>query len=300
MSENSPRPEDEPIPGIPSPPPDELSDTADLPESFDPDTPPAAEDPDATRVTPGDPDATQLTPVDRDATQVTPMDPDATRVTPMDPDATRVTPIGDAPTTALPVDPDATRIVGGDHWTGRAQVPPPDGVRDAVPPQEWAEEEQAQERRWWLPIVLGIAGVLLVLAIVLATVLLMNRDDEPEPIVPVSPTRPSPTAQPSPAASPSAQPSPSAETSGPAVQIEVPDVTGDTEASAVNRLIQRGFQTQVLYQDDPTTEPGRVIATNPIAGTLATPGSTVQVIVAQAPSPQPSDDESDSPEPQES
>jgi serine/threonine-protein kinase len=68
-------------------------------------------------------------------------------------------------------------------------------------------------------------------------------------------------------------------------QVTVPDVTGSDQASAEQRLGAAGFN--VATQTRPVTDPaqnGVVVAQRPTGGTRADKGSTVTIVVGQAPS----------------
>jgi hypothetical protein len=244
MSENSPRPEN-----ARDPDPDRtLADDGGL-----------GDDPDATR---------DYGRSDPDATQVTPPDPDATR-SPRGPDATRVT----------PVDPDA--------WRGRAGVPPTDPVRGAIPPQEteeWAQTDQEEPgRRWWLPILFGLLGVLLVLGIILAMVLANSDDgaDNPTPAPSRTPGRTASAASVSPSAAPTVTAaSPSIVQT--ATTVVVPETHGDTQAQATGKLEALGLIVRIQFQEDPIATPGTVLASSPIANSVVPSGSEIVLIIAKA------------------
>jgi hypothetical protein len=173
-------------------------------------------------------------------------------------------------------------------WAGRAEVRRPDagGVRQAVPPDEWQDYEDSG-RRWWLPIVLGILG-LLMLAVLGAGVWLIMRTQNEKPAPATSATstasaRPSQTsASPSPT---TASPSPTA--SGPA-QVLVPPLVGLTADQAETLLQQNHLNFQLLYRYDPNTPVGNVIEANPVVGTLVDQGSNVTLVISSAASSSPS------------
>jgi hypothetical protein len=209
-----------------------------------------------------------------------------------DPDATR--PLGAAGAAgaagAGAADPDATQV--GDAWTGRAEV------RGAVPPEDateqWAGEEPEPEepgRRWWLPILMGLLGLLIIIGVI-AAIVGLTRDDNPEPTPTLSPAAPtSAAASPSPA-SQSPSPAPSSAPPTATATVLVPDVTGNTEAVATGKLSALGLNVHVQTQEDPVATPGTVLASVPTAGSEVPSGSDITIIVAKAvpesPRPQPS------------
>jgi hypothetical protein len=167
-------------------------------------------------------------------------------------------------------------------WAGRAEVRPPDagGVRQAIPPDEWQAYEDSG-RRWWLPIVLGILG-LLMLGVLGAGVWLIMRtqNDKPTPATSATSTASAQPSQTSASAAPTtASPSPTA--SGPA-QALVPPVVGLTAAQAESLLQQSQLNFQLLYRNDPNTPAGNVIEASPAVGTQVDQGSTVTLVISSA------------------
>jgi PASTA domain len=174
-------------------------------------------------------------------------------------------------------DTEATQIVNA--WTGRAEV------RGPVPPQygdEWTDQEPGEPgRRWWMPILLGLLGVLLILAGVAAVTLLRrNTTSEPTPIPPVTPTAAHPVT-----ASPSPPPSSPPPTTAPptASTVLVPPTTGDSLPVARGKLEALGLVVHVSEQENPTATPGTVLTTDPPAGRTVPAGSDIIVFVAKAP-----------------
>ena len=68
-------------------------------------------------------------------------------------------------------------------------------------------------------------------------------------------------------------------------QVTVPDVIGQSEASATAELQAAGFKVKVQEQLADEADDGRVLDQSPNAGTEADEGSTVTIIVGQAPGP---------------
>jgi hypothetical protein len=185
-------------------------------------------------------------------------------------------------------DPDATQVVNA--WTGRAEVrgpiPPDDG-------EEWTEQGPDEPgRRWWMPIFLGLLGLLVVIAaIVAATLLSRNNDNQPVPTTPATPSA-APTPR---STSPSAPQTNAPPSSAPptATTVVVPETFGDSEAVARGKLEAIGLVVHVMTQEDPVAKPGTVLATTPPAGSEVLSGSDITVIVARAmastsPEPKPS------------
>jgi eukaryotic-like serine/threonine-protein kinase len=66
-------------------------------------------------------------------------------------------------------------------------------------------------------------------------------------------------------------------------QKAVPDVAGDEAAEAANELGQAGFRTRTAREASSSVESGRVIRTDPEAGTRIDEGSTVTIVVSSGP-----------------
>ena len=80
--------------------------------------------------------------------------------------------------------------------------------------------------------------------------------------------------------------------------VEVPDVTGATEAQARSDLAQAGFEVQVVEQESSISSPGQVLAQSPQPGTQLARGSLVTITVAiAAPEPTPEPTPTPTPEP---
>ncbi len=76
--------------------------------------------------------------------------------------------------------------------------------------------------------------------------------------------------------------------------VELPNVTGATEAQARSDLAQAGFEVQVVEQESSISSPGQVLAQSPQPGTQLARGSLVTITVALAapvptPTPTPTD-----------
>jgi eukaryotic-like serine/threonine-protein kinase len=68
-----------------------------------------------------------------------------------------------------------------------------------------------------------------------------------------------------------------------APQVSVPAVTGQDQVTASNTITQAGLQPAIVGQNSNTVPAGKVIATNPAAGTMVAKGSTVQLFVSTGP-----------------
>src|SRR6266511_2415769 len=185
---------------------------------------------------------------------------------------------------------DAGAPVESPRWSARAQVRPGGAtpVRDAAP-GDWEEvTDPYGGRSWFTPIILSAVALLLIAMLVIGLVLIY-RATRPS-TVPEPPVTASTSATPSPTqpARPSAVPTSAAPSRTAAAKVTVPgDVVGKSQAAARAELEALGLVVQVKNQQNPTAEPGTVLATNPKAGTPVDPGSTVVLVVATAPPPPP-------------
>ncbi len=204
-------------------------------------------------------------------------------------DDTRPVPrTGDAPT--APFDRtapmDQTRAMpavtddAGAAWSGRAEVrTPPPVPPDGTMAGGWAPvaAEPPGGRRWWLPILVGVAALLLV-GLVGAGVyaLTSGNGDDPAPAASAqaAPTSAAPTTE-SPSPEPtSASPSPEEET------VVVPEVVGLTSAKARRALDDAGLTYRLRFRES-DEEPGTVLDSRPSVGEQVEAGSRVELIIAR-------------------
>jgi hypothetical protein len=165
-------------------------------------------------------------------------------------------------------------------WAGRAGVPPPAPPRG--PGQtEWAEPEDPDQRRWWMPILLGVLALVLIAVIAFGLWLLL-RDDGANPEPTPSPTAAPTSVVPTTAAPTTAAPTTAAPTS--AAAIAVPPVIGRTEAEARSLLDGAGLQPRLEFveSDQPA---GTVVDADPQPGSQVAPDSTVTLFISEGPPP---------------
>ncbi|MEH1124658.1 PASTA domain-containing protein [Micromonospora sp. CPCC 206061] len=179
------------------------------------------------------------------------------------------------------VDETAPIPTAGGAWSGRAGVPPPDAtaIRGPVPP-DW-EPVPEDERRWWMPILLGIIALLLLGMLIVGVWLIMRADDSgagdetPAPTASVVPTTAAAPTTAAPATS-----APATATSGP-VSIEVPQVVGLTQADAQAQLDAAGLPYRLEFR--PSDRPaGTVIDTDPAGGRTVPEGTQVVLVIAES------------------
>ncbi|HEY2161795.1 MAG TPA: Stk1 family PASTA domain-containing Ser/Thr kinase [Solirubrobacteraceae bacterium] len=67
-------------------------------------------------------------------------------------------------------------------------------------------------------------------------------------------------------------------------KVNVPDVTGQTQQAATSNLVNAGFKVGTVTQQQTTSSPaGTVISQSPSGGTPEVPGTSINIVVAQAP-----------------
>jgi hypothetical protein len=269
---------------------------------------PSEADPDATQIaSPSDPDATQIaSPADPEATQIAPpSDADATQIVP-DADATQVVPPTrpgdeaatepfdkpDEPATQIlrPPAPDPTAALPPvpPTWRGQFGVQPPGPNDDRT--STWSEPPPSSGRAWWLPILVGIVGLLVLVGVAFALVAAMRHTSSPAPVPsatkptpsqvpPTSPAAPSPTVS-----SPPATPSASSNSF-----ITIPSTwEGLLFTDVENEINGLGLKYALQPQVDSSVLPNTVINTIPAPGNQVVPGTTITIIYAAPPPPSPS------------
>lgn len=193
---------------------------------------------------------------------------------------------GDATARQEPVNPTAPLPPTPSAWSGRAEVPPPRPVGYREPTTEWYTEEQAN-RRWWMPILLGILALLLIALIGVGVWLALRAADRgpaPSPTLSLpATTAPATSAAPT-SAAPSTQPPTTPPTTSAAAQVPMPPLVGLSEATARAILDRLGVDYRV--ETRPSDRPaGTVIETDPGVGELISEGKQVTVVVAEAAAP---------------
>lgn len=168
---------------------------------------------------------------------------------------------------------------GAGGWSGRAGVPPPDATAIRGPvPSDW-EPVPGDERRWWMPILLGFIALLLLGVLVVGIWLIMRASDSGTG---GETPAPSPSAVPTTAAAPTTPAptsAPATTTSGP-VSVEVPNVVGLTQADAQAQLDAAGlpYRLEFRQSDRPT---GTVIDTDPAGGMTVPEGTQIVLVIAE-------------------
>ncbi|MFU8853194.1 PASTA domain-containing protein [Micromonospora sp. SL1-18] len=171
-------------------------------------------------------------------------------------------------------------------WSGRAGVPPPRPAGHDGAGTEWYAEEQP-DRRWWMPILLGILALALIALIGLGVWLALRaaeRDPGPAPSPSLAPsTVPETSAAPTTTAPSSSPPTTPPTTTAKA---SMPPLVGlpESVARAVLDGLDVPYRTEHRTSDRPA---GTVIETDPAAGELIGGDDQVTIVVAEAGEPTP-------------
>jgi hypothetical protein len=172
---------------------------------------------------------------------------------------------------------------GQPRWEARASVPPP-GARPATGYEYYEEPAPPPDDRNWLkPLLLGVVGLVLLIALLTGVWLIYTADDEPpapEASAPPTATAPATVATTAPPAT-SAPPT----TAEPETVTVPDDLIGIDEAEARQKLADAGLRVQVTRREDATMAPGTVIEVQPEPGSDVEPNSVVRIVVASAPKP---------------
>jgi hypothetical protein len=168
-------------------------------------------------------------------------------------------------------------------WSGRAGVPPtrPPTVRGPAP-AEWSDDDGQVNRRWWLPIVVGLIALVLLGMLAFGIWLIVQASQTGTGPPPISPSpSASPTPEPTSAAPTTAAPTPSETV---AATVLVPPVIGLSQEEAQALLEQAGLTFQ-LQSGESNRPPGTVIATDPRPSTAVATGAQVTLVIASPPAP---------------
>ncbi|MBO4204557.1 PASTA domain-containing protein [Micromonospora echinofusca] len=175
-------------------------------------------------------------------------------------------------------------------WSGRAEVRPPQPADDGGP-GDWYVDQDQSDRRWWLPIVVGIVAMLLLGVLGFGVWLIVRstqRDPGPSPLPTVAPSvtgPPSPTAPAAPSDEPSetagqpTAPQTTAASPTTAAPAQVPPLVGLTreQAVAVLERLDLDYRIRTRESDRP---PGTVVATEPGPGEPLPEDEEITLIVA--------------------
>jgi PASTA domain len=220
-----------------------------------------------------------------DGSNHAPRDGDATAVTPRPPqrDSTSIMP---------PADDWSTGRAGA-PWAGRAEVRPPrPGVDSDYPDEDWTAVPPSEQRgKWWMPILAGIVGLILVALLGWGIWLIIQAQDKND-------QAPAPVPTTSAAAPPTTQPTTEATTAAPTTRpttteptqtaVTIPALRGLSQQDALQALSRRGLSSRLRFVVSTEAPPGTVIDSDPPEGREVPPDTTVTLIIAAEPTPTPS------------
>jgi hypothetical protein len=202
-----------------------------------------------------------------------------------DDDETVLHPRGDA-TSVMPPARDAWAAGEGQApWAGRAEVRPP---RPGYQDTDWTTSTQPAEPRgkWWMPILVGIIGLILVALLGWGVWLIIqaqdNSDQTPAPVPATSAAAPATTP---PATAPTTEPPTTEPTTTEPTQtaVTVPALRGLSQQDAIQALSRRGLSSRLRYMSSDDANPGTVIDSDPEEGQEVPPDTTVTLIIAAPP-----------------
>lgn len=182
-------------------------------------------------------------------------------------------------------------------WSARAQVPTRrPGQGGDFTPSDWAPAAPGPRGAWWLPIVYGVVGFLLLGALGVGVWLIVQgTQDETETAgaVPTVPAKPS--KEPTAAAPTTTKPKPSPTPQEPA-DIRIPEVAGKPVEQARDALEEVELDYRLEFRRSDSVPAGTVIDSDPGAGREVSPDTEVTLVVSSggapsAPSATPSPDE---------
>jgi hypothetical protein len=195
-------------------------------------------------------------------------------------DATSIMPPGD--------EAGAAAGAGTAAWAGRAEVRSPQPGYDTEP--EWGPAPPPEPRgRWWMPIVVGIAALILLALLGWGIWLIVQAQDRntetPAPAVTTSlapPESTEPTTEPTTAATttpPTTEPT--------VTEVTIPAVRGLSRDQAQEALSRRGLSSRLRFVISNDAPAGTVVASDPEEGRKVPPDTVVTLIIAAEPTTEP-------------
>ncbi|GIF11563.1 PASTA domain-containing protein [Actinoplanes teichomyceticus] len=183
-------------------------------------------------------------------------------------------------------DPDPRDADDG-AWTGRAAVRPPRPEETRYDQDAWTAAGSREEPsgRWWMPIVVGVVGLVLLALLGFGIYLVVQNSgsdvDEPSPTPAQTRTVTRTTAGTPPTTTPTTAPTVSTvPTTEPTVtEALVPALRGMPLADAQAALDRSGLGYRVIYRAG-YAEPGTVIDSDPAEGQAVPPDTRVTLVVA--------------------
>jgi hypothetical protein len=202
-----------------------------------------------------------------------------------DNDETVLNPRSDATSVMPPVGDDWAADGGQAPWAGRAEVRPP-RPGDYQEPDWTSPEPPAEPRgRWWMPILVGIIGLILVALLGWGIWLIIQAQDKNRTPTPApSPSAAAPATTPPTTAATTQPPTTAPTTTEPAqTAVTVPALRGLSQQDAIQALSRRGLSSRLRYMSSDDASPGTVIDSDPEEGQEVPPDTTVTLIIAAPP-----------------
>jgi hypothetical protein len=213
---------------------------------------------------------------------------DATTVTPRPPrsDATSIMPPIDDRGTRGTAPADPNWGASNPPWAGRAEVraPRPGAVGDYT--DEWAAAPSGELRgKWWMPIIVGIAALVLLALLGWGVWLIVQSSDKNTPgpaatvTVPPAPKTTAPTV-----ARTTQAPTPSPSTTDPTdTEVTIPALKGLSRQDAQQALSRRGLASRLRFVVSDDAPANTVIDSDPAEGQEVPSDTTVTLIIAVPP-----------------
>jgi hypothetical protein len=199
-----------------------------------------------------------------------------------DGDETVVTPRADS-TAVMPTTPEPE---WRGAWSGRAEVRPPRPGQEDYAQSEWSPQPPSEPRgKWWMPIVVGIVGLLLLGLLGWGIYLIAQNSDDTEtpPATTPSAAAPESTAPTTtePTTTPPTTTPTTTEPTGPA-EVTVPALVGLSQQQAQQALDRRGLSYRLIFRRSDAAA-GTVIDSDPAEGQEVPADTQVTLVIAAQP-----------------
>lgn len=199
-----------------------------------------------------------------------------------DGDETVATPRADS-TSVMPTKPDPE---WPGAWSGRAQVRPPRPGQEEYAQSEWSPAPPSEPRgKWWMPIVVGIVGLVLLGLLGWGIYLIAQNTDDTEtpPAATPSAAAPESTAPTTtePTTTPPTTTPTTTEPTGPA-EVTVPALAGLSQQEAQQALDRRGLSYRLIFRASDAAA-GTVIDSDPAEGQEVPADTQVTLVIATQP-----------------
>jgi PASTA domain len=169
-------------------------------------------------------------------------------------------------------------------WAGRAEVRPP--RPSDYGDTDWTTAATPSEPRgkWWMPIVVGIVGLILVALLGWGIWLIIQAQDKdstptPAPVPSAAPATTLPTTQPT-TAPPTTKPTTTDPTK---TSVKIPALRGLSQQAAIQALSSQGLSSRLRFVTSNDATAGTVIDSDPEEGQEVPPDTTVTLIIAASP-----------------